>query len=160
MSCDQAEFRKALGHFVTGICIVTTGCEKNGALGVTVNSFCSVSLDPPLVLFCLKRTADSFAKVTANEYWGVNILTETQKHLSGRGTRKGGEVLAPDEYTFKTFDVPILNENLSSLICRRESEIIAGDHSIIVGRVMEISCTPDKKPLVHYHKAYRQLCEG
>ena len=157
MTCDKAAFREALGRFATGVCIMTIKAEKGAALGVTVNSFCSVSLDPPLVLFCLKRTAESFEKFSTSEYWGVNILTEAQKSLSERGTRKGGEILSSDEFELKTFGAPILNESLASLICRRENAVIVGDHSVIVGRVMEINYSPDKKPLVHYHKAYRRL---
>lgn len=160
MSVDKAEFRKALGHFVTGICIVSLATKNETALGITINSFCSVSLDPPLVLFCLKQKAESFDKLMSVDYWGVNILTQAQKSLSERATRKGGEVFNKNEYQFKTFGVPLLNQSLSSLICKLEDKFIAGDHSIIVGRVMEIYSSVEQKPLVYFQKTYHQLDEN
>jgi flavin reductase (DIM6/NTAB) family NADH-FMN oxidoreductase RutF len=160
LSISEAEFRKALGGFVTGICIVSMANENTSALGITINSFCSVSLSPPLILFCLKHTAESFNKLMAVDYWGVNILTQTQRTLSERATRKGGEIFEVNEYELKTFGVPILNGSLSSLICKLEDKFIAGDHSIIVGRVMEIYSSTGEKPLVYYHRTYKKLDEN
>jgi flavin reductase (DIM6/NTAB) family NADH-FMN oxidoreductase RutF len=157
---DEIEFRNALGHFVTGICIVSMANKDLSALGITINSFSSVSLDPPLVLFCLKRTAESFDKLMAVDYWGVNILTQAQKPLSERATRKGGEILKENEYKLKDFGVPIINGSLSSLICKLEDKFIAGDHSIIVGRVIEIYSSVEQKPLVYFQKAYQRLDEN
>lgn len=157
MSVDSYEFRKALSHFATGVTIVTGLSEEGQPVGVTVNAFSSVSLDPPLVLICLARTTGCLGAFSKGERFAVNILSEDQERLSV-------EFAGPQEHKFKnraydTWDsgCPILPGCLANLECTRIDVHEAGDHFIVVGRVDRIEQTDGGRPLLFYRSAYGRV---
>lgn len=152
---DPRAFRSALGCFATGIAVVTT-LEPNGLpVGVTVNSFSSVSLDPPLVQFCLGRAAMSFAAFAAAPSFAVNILADDQEDLSARFSRRDLQERWSG-VAVETWDtgVPVLTGSLATLECDRAHLFDGGDHVIVVGRVRRLASREDGKPLLYFRGRY------
>jgi flavin reductase (DIM6/NTAB) family NADH-FMN oxidoreductase RutF len=159
MSDDFRGFRDALGHFATGVAIVTTRGPDGSPLGLTVNSFASVSLDPPLVLWSLDRTSDRFAAFMQAEYFTVNLLGDHNQDLSHRLSRKGeftldGIALRPGGNGVAKLDCAIAHFE-----CKVEARHDGGDHVILVGRVLDFSHTSHGRPLVFYRGRYRVLSD-
>lgn len=154
MSFDSSKFRKALGLFATGVTIVTGLKHDNEPVGVTLNAFSSVSLDPPLVLICLANTTGCLDAFCKGEKFAVNILSEDQQNLSD-------EFAGPQEHKFKNrnFDTwdsgcPILPGCLANLECTRTAVHEGGDHFIVIGHVERIEHAEDGRPLLFYQGAY------
>lgn len=158
MTFDSRDFRSALGCFATGITVITSLEPDGSPVGVTVNSFSSVSLDPPLVQFCLGRAAASFDAFVAAPAFAINILSADQADLSVRFSRREQQERWEGVAT-EVWDtgVPILSGCLASLECDREHLYEGGDHMIIVGRVRRLSTTAEGKPLLYYRGAYAHL---
>lgn len=157
MSFDSEKFRKALGLFATGVTIVTGVSPQGVPVGVTVNAFTSVSLDPPLVLACLDKNTGCLEAFCEGERFAINILDENQQNLSIM-------FAGPQEHKFKdrTYetwdsDCPILPGCLVNLECHRVNVFEAGDHVILVGQIERIEYTEDGRPLLYYQSAYDRL---
>ena len=158
MTFDSRAYRNALGCFATGVAVVTTIAPDGEKIGVTVNSFSSVSLDPPLVQFCLGRAAMSFTAFTTAPAFAVNILAEDQKDLSARFSYRDQQERW-DGVAVERWDtgVPILTGCLATLECDREHLYEGGDHLIIVGRVRRLAATESGRPLLYFRGGYQQL---
>lgn len=158
MTFDSRAFRSALGSFATGIAVITTIAPDKSPIGVTVNSFSSVSLDPPLVQFCLGRAAMSYEAFTIAPSFAVNILAEDQADLSVRFSKRDlqerWEGVGVERWDT---GVPILAGCLANLECDREHIYDGGDHVIVVGRVRRLSATGEGKPLLYFRGSYAQL---
>lgn len=157
MPHDSRAFRNALGHFATGVCVVTTRGADGEAVGVTVNSFASVSLDPPLVLWSLDRASDRFPLFMAAEHFCVNVLDGRAQHISHRLSRKGERSLEMELCKFGTTALPILEDALAHFECKVEARHDGGDHVIFVGRVLSFDHKRDGDPLLFYRGRYRSL---
>lgn len=157
-SFDARTFRHALGAFATGIAVITTVTGKGQAIGVTVNSFSSVSLDPPLVQFCLGRTAMSLDAFSTAKTFAVNILAADQQDLSIRFSRRDQEERW-DGVAFEQWEsgAPILKGCLSNLECDREHVYDGGDHVIIIGRVRRLITNDSGSPLLYFRGGYAEL---
>lgn len=156
MTFDQRAFRNALGRFATGVTVMTTRDADGVPVGVTVNSFSSVSLDPPLVLFCLDRSATCLRSFIASARFAVNVLGEDQHEISRRfsGPRT-------DRWTGIGFDSgvsgsPLLHGCLANLDCTLVATHDGGDHVILVGRVEQLNETVGR-PLLYYSGGYARL---
>jgi flavin reductase (DIM6/NTAB) family NADH-FMN oxidoreductase RutF len=160
-SFNSRDFRNALGCFATGITVMTT-CDPEGRfVGITVNSFASVSLDPPLVSFCLDRGALSVNSFLGAPYFGVNVLSEHQEALSAVFARSSsGDKFVGIPYEVGTTGCPLLPDCLSHLECAREAAHLAGDHLIVIGRVIRLAHGPDGKPLLYFRGRYAKLGEA
>lgn len=158
MTFDSRAYRNALGCFATGIAVVTTIAPDGEKIGVTVNSFSSVSLDPPLVQFCLGRAAMSFEAFTTAPSFAVNILAEDQAELSARFSRRDlqerWEGLGVERWDT---GVPILTGCLANLECDREHLFEGGDHVIVVGRVRRLAGSEEGRPLLYFRGGYQKL---
>ncbi len=158
MTFEPRAYRNALGCFATGIAVVTTIAPDGEKIGVTVNSFSSVSLDPPLVQFCLGRAAMSFEAFTTAPSFAVNILAEDQAELSARFSRRDlqerWEGLGVERWDT---GVPILTGCLANLECDREHLYEGGDHVIIVGRVRRLAGSEEGRPLLYFRGGYQTL---
>ena len=132
-AADVAAYRRALGAFATGVCIVTADSPA-GPLGITINSFTSVSLTPRLVLWCLDERSDRWPVFAAAETFAIHMLPSSDKALAGRFA-KGVSVLDPHEFVRPDDGPPCLPEALARLECVTHDRIQMGDHLIIVGRV-------------------------
>ena len=157
MTFDARTFRNALGCFATGITIVTSLSADGERLGFTANSFNSVSLDPPLVLFSLDRTAYSLKAFEAAGAFAINILREDQEAVSvafARAISNKWEGVRVESWVTGS---PILVESLASFDCQTTSMHDGGDHVIFVGRVLQLQVRAEGRPLVYFRGAYRQL---
>ena len=154
---DEAELRCVLGHFATGITVVTGRDEKRRPRAVTVNAFTSVSLDPPLVLYCLGKCAFNF-KVFANaKAFAVNILSEDQQSLSDRFAREAEDDFPDLPVTELATGSPVLAECLAALDCETYAIHEAGDHLIVVGRVRALKEPHEAQPLLYFGRRYRLI---
>ncbi|MDF1750281.1 MAG: flavin reductase family protein [Alphaproteobacteria bacterium] len=157
----SAAFRYACGRFATGVTVVTAYDKTGQRWGLTVNSFASVSLDPPLVLFSIDLGTNSYAAITGADRFAINVLASDQQALSDRFS------FVKDEDRFK--DVPLLSGEadeppmlagcLCTIICDPENAVPGGDHTILIGRVRRIVMTEDKaaQPLLYYAGCYAGL---
>lgn len=146
---DRSEFRRALGCFATGVAVVTAVDANGDKAGITISSFNSVSLDPPLVLWSIANNANTFATFINAEYFAVNVLTIGQQALSSRFASKGFDKFADLDCRAGLHGVPILPEYAACFECRTEHRYEGGDHTIIVGRVLRLE-DRDDDPLIYY----------
>lgn len=156
MSFDTAGFRHAMGQFATGITIVTGRDPEGRPFGLTVNSFTSVSLDPPLVLFCLATRSELNGPLGLTKMYGVSVLSEDQEDWSTRFAKPGADRFAGVETADGAHGLPLVPGALAWLECRVASVLAGGDHSIYVGEVLSIDVRPGR-PLLYHGSAYRHL---
>ncbi|MFO7603506.1 MAG: flavin reductase family protein [Gammaproteobacteria bacterium] len=158
MEVDGRELRNALGRFATGVCLVTARREGGQALALTANSFSSVSLDPPLVLWSLQNNSEVFPVYSGALSFAINVLAHDQQELSSRYARKGNHILEAKHFTSGgKSGAPLINGALVSFECSLYATYPGGDHLIIVGRVEAVHTDPDRDPLLFYGGAYRAL---
>jgi flavin reductase (DIM6/NTAB) family NADH-FMN oxidoreductase RutF len=151
---DLRELRRALGQFATGVTVVTARGESGHPVGMTANSFTSLSLEPPLVLWCLARTAASGPTFRACTHFGVNVLSSSQHHLSWLFATAGADKFGGAETRDGPSGVPLLEGALAHLVCRNVRQIEAGDHLIVIGEVEHYE-TFGGEPLVFHSGTYR-----
>lgn len=153
---DSREFRNTLGHFATGVTVITTtnGTEN---IGLTANAFSSLSLDPPLILVCIDKKAGSIGAFTKQRPFVVNILQQSQEGECWGFAKRGQDKFANADYTFSEDGVPILQGNLATLECQVEEIYEGGDHKIIIGKVKRFSYDTEKNPLLFFRGEIRQV---
>ena len=151
---DSARFRQVLGHFCSGIVIVT-GIDGGDPVGLTCQSFSSVSLEPPLILFCPGKSSSSWPRIRTSGAFAVNILSADQEDVSRVFATKEADKFRSIGWKPGATGSPIINDALASIDCRIEEEYEAGDHTIVVGRVSELHLTDDQPgPLLFYRGGY------
>ncbi|MFA7249301.1 MAG: flavin reductase family protein [Dehalococcoidia bacterium] len=158
-SIDSREFRSTMGHFATGVTVVTTQV-RHQRRGMTANSFTSVSLHPPLILLCVDHSASMRPFLEASEAFAINILAADQRATSEAFARRGQNeaVMSGVPFHDGPLGSPILEGVLAWAECRMEAQYPGGDHTIVVGRVESIAIErPGDEPLVHYLGGYRGL---
>ena len=156
MSVDSADFRRALGQFASGVTVVTTLDKDGGPLGLTVSSFCSVSLEPPLVLVCIDDRSETHDGFEASKVFGVSILTEGQEEWSDRFAFGGSEKFTGVDLLRGEQGVPLVPGALAHIECRIEAALPGGDHTIYVGEVLRLSVAPGR-PLLYHASGYHCL---
>ena len=157
---DEARaLRDALGMFATGVTIITTTDEQNGnrPVGMTANSFSSVSLDPPLVLWNLGDHADCGDVFSQTSHFAVHILRAEQQEISTQFAMKGGNKFDGVEWASGVCGSPVLGDFAACFECRTEAVYPGGDHKIIVGRVEKFSNNGCDDPLLFFRGQYREL---
>ena len=155
MTVDDRSFRKVLGCFASGVTVVTTLTpEGRQPVGVTVSAFSSLSLDPPLVLFCLGNKTSSLESYRQSGHFAVNILAEGQRDLSIRFAGRSEDKWAGVAWNAGASGVPLLSGCLANLECSLENIIEGGDHHIIVGRVQGLTYQEGGAPLLYFRGAY------
>jgi flavin-dependent trigonelline monooxygenase, reductase component len=152
----QLQFRKALGKFVTGVTVAATMDSDGRPRGLTINSFTSVSLDPPLILICIAKSAASCEAFSTCDAFSVNVLEEGQRHISDLFASKAADKFERVRWTASALGVPLIDGSLVAFDCRVENRHEAGDHNIIVGRVSSYR-TEAGKPLVYGVGGYISL---
>lgn len=136
---DAKELRRALGAFVTGVTVVSARQDDGQPRGFTANSFTSVSLDPPLVLVCIARTASSYQVFSQTPHFSVSILAAAQKDVSSLFASKAADKFAQVAWTSGPTGSPVIAGAAAWFDCRRHDVVDAGDHVILIGRVMGFS---------------------
>lgn len=157
MPRTSGNLRSALGCFATGITVVTARAPDGGLLGLTANSFNSVSLDPPLVLFSLDRKAFSFAGFLAIEHFAVNVLGQDMRALSDAFARPMGPKWDGVAWVAGEAGCPLLAGALAVFECRSRHTYPGGDHVIIVGEVERLRAEAEGEPLIYFRGRYRGL---
>ncbi|MDP2697842.1 flavin reductase family protein [Thalassospira sp.] len=158
MSFSPREFRDCLGQFATGVAVVTTRATDGSKAGITINSFASVSLEPPLVLFSVDRMAASHAIfIGDSKHFCINVLQQEQRILSERFAAPIDDRWQGLEFEDDGHGIPRLVGNIASFSCARHAVHDGGDHSIIVGRVENITLGQTGDPLLYYGGGYARL---
>ncbi|KJV69031.1 flavin reductase family protein [Candidatus Neoehrlichia procyonis] len=155
-SISRANFKLCVGEFVTGVTVVTT-VDSNGYIhGITVNSFNSVSLNPPMILFSIEKTASRFKIFSECQEFIVNVLSEKQKTLSQVFAKK--DLQNWDYYKHIIVNnIPVISGIISYIYCSTQYVYEGGDHKIIVGRVINCEKLTNDKPLLYYQGKYRLI---
>lgn len=150
---DSTGFRRALSSFATGVAVVTTLDADGAKVGITINSFSSVSLDPPLVLWSIAEESMSYGVFTTTTHFAVHVLSRQQQALSSRFAQSAGDKFSGLNCTAGIHGVPILGEFAACFECSTEHVYAGGDHKIIVGRVHRFEDRPSD-PLVLYRSRF------
>jgi 3-hydroxy-9,10-secoandrosta-1,3,5(10)-triene-9,17-dione monooxygenase reductase component len=150
---DPATYRTVLGHFATGVVIVSA-IDGEEPVGMACNSFTSVSLEPPLVLFCAAKSSTTWPRIQAAGKWAANILDDDGEEICRLFAQKGADRFAHIAYTPGRTGSPILDDALAFVDCETLVEHDAGDHVIVVGRVVELGYQHEGKPLLFYRGGY------
>jgi flavin reductase (DIM6/NTAB) family NADH-FMN oxidoreductase RutF len=145
-----ADFRKALGMFATGVTIVTARSAQGVLVGLTANSFNSVSLTPPLVLWSLARSAGSMAAFVAGSHYAINILSADQQGLARQFSRSGGDRFAGVSHVPGAGGAPLLDGAVATFECFNRSRYEEGDHVIFVGEVERCTHREGASPLLYH----------
>lgn len=151
---DSQQFRAALGLFATGVTIVTVRSADGGLVGLTANSFNSVSLDPPLVLWSLARRAGSMPVFTRGSHYAINILAADQKDLAQRFATRDIDRFAGVAWREGAGGAPVLEGAVATFECANRSRYEEGDHVIFVGEVERCTARPGAQPLIFHGGRY------
>lgn len=156
-SLDTRALRNAFGRFATGITVVTALAPDGRPVGMTVNSFSSVSLEPPLLLWCLGNSASEFATYRQAGYYCINILTAEQRELSERFASRNADRFAGIAWQPGVGGVPVLSGCAANFEVRNEVQHPAGDHHIMLGRVERFRMAESSSPLLFHAGGYAVL---
>ena len=147
---SERDFRDALGRFATGVAVVTALAPDGSKLGLTISSFNSASLTPPLVLWSLMKTASSMPAFSTISHYAVNVLGASQQELAMQFSRRNVDRWAGVGYTLGTTGAPLLDGAIATFECRNRSRYDEGDHVILVGEVEHCSYLNDVPPLLYH----------
>jgi len=154
---DPRTLRDALGCFATGVTVVTCLGPDGEPAGLTVNSFTSVSLDPPLLLVCIAKAAASAPALIAASHFAINVLQTGQQPASIRFSTRDQDRFGTTPWSSGEAGAPILEESLGVFECERFAVYDGGDHQILVGRVIKASFDGALDPLLYFRGRYRRL---
>ena len=153
------DFRNSLGMFATGVTIVTTRAQNGERVGLTASSFNSVSLEPPLVLWSLARTAGSMSAFASSTRYAINVLTSDQQKLAERFATRGIDRWAGVTFMDSANHIPLLADAAATFECFNRRQYVEGDHVIFVGEVERCSHRVGASPLLfHGGQLYANLC--
>jgi flavin reductase (DIM6/NTAB) family NADH-FMN oxidoreductase RutF len=156
MSVTKDEFRRALGHFASGVTVVTSRCEDEILRGITVSAFSSLSLDPPLVLICIDKRASLHDHLKEGGYFAVNLLAEDQELISRRFASKDADRFEGLGYRAGETGAPLINGVIAAIECRIAHTYPGGDHTIVVGEVIDTHVN-EGRPLAYFRGGYVRL---
>ena len=150
---DAATYRTVLGHFATGVVIVTA-IDGDEPVGMACNSFATVSLDPPLVMFCAAKSSSTWPRIQAAGKFAANVLGEDDEEVCRLFAEKDADRFAHMTFRPGPSGAPILDRALAFFDCVTDVEHDAGDHVIVVGRVLELGYQSEGRPLLFYRGGY------
>ena len=156
MPVTNEEFKIALANFASGVTVVTTKDSDGRLHGITVSAFCSVSLDPPMVLICIEKTTGSHYAFGESGAFVVNVLGEEQSGVSEHFATTLDEKFETVEHTLNEDGVPVLTGAIATLRCKLRHSLDGGDHSIFVGSVEDVNVSGGR-PLIYFDRDYRAL---
>ena len=158
MPVTSTDFRTALSRFASGVTVVTTTDADGNRFGITVSAFCSVSLEPPLVLICIEKTTGSHHAFEQSGRFTVNILTEEQVNISEHFATLIEDKFAAVDHAIDEHGIPLLPSSLATLQCSLFKALDGGDHSIFLGLVEHV-IVRDAGPLVYFKGTYRSVAD-
>lgn len=156
-SSDPRAFRRALGQFATGVAVVTAGTEEGALVGMTMSSFNSVSLDPPLVLFSVAKNAYSLPAMRSARSFGINILAHEQRDVSDRFARALEDKWSEVAHRTGAHGAPLLHGAIAHFECVPHARHDGGDHEIFLARVLAYAATGEGAPLIFFRGRYHAL---
>lgn len=145
----ERHLRNALGCFPTGVTVVTTAGEDGRLYGMTVSSFSSVSLDPPIVLWSQRLGAPSHAAFCGAQFFAINVLGSAQQRLSTQFARPAADKFHGVAYRLAPEGVPLLDDVAAQFVCRNDFSCHGGDHLVFFGKVIRFGYSPTAVPLVY-----------
>jgi flavin reductase (DIM6/NTAB) family NADH-FMN oxidoreductase RutF len=158
VTIDLKELRRVMGHFATGVTVVTTKDGADAPFGLTANAFASLSLQPPLVLVCVDKGAHCYACFEGSKCFAVNVLGEAQEELSRRFATKGAEKFNGIPWHKGECGVALLDGAIGHIECKVVSSYDGGDHTIYIGEVLSAVGSGDR-PLIFFQGKYHRLPE-
>jgi flavin reductase (DIM6/NTAB) family NADH-FMN oxidoreductase RutF len=153
---DPRLMREVLGHFASGVTVVTADTE-DGPIGFTCQSFSSLSLDPPLIAFAPSRSSRTWPRLRDIGRFCVNVLSEGQDAVSRRFARSGADKFAGVAWTPGAHGSPVLDDVVAWIDGELWAEYDGGDHTIVVARVLDLGAHPDRRPLLYHRGSYGLL---
>jgi flavin reductase (DIM6/NTAB) family NADH-FMN oxidoreductase RutF len=153
---DPVRFRRLLGSFATGVCVVTAVHPDGRPAGITASAIASVSLDPPLVLVCVWHESDFHDVIATAERFAINVLADNQEAVSLRFASRAADRFVGIAWAPHPSGPPVLDGVSAQIVCARRGAHVAGDHTIFVGEVLDGEAFPPS-PLLHVRGTYRQL---
>ena len=157
MILDPKELRRVMGHFATGVAVITTKDIQGVPYGLTANAFMSLSLDPPLALISVDKTAQCYGCFDASKVFAVNFLSDEQEGISRRFATKGIDKFAGLEWHEGSNGAAILAGVIGYVECRLKETHDGGDHTIIVGEIVSASAGGSGRPLLFFQGKYQRL---
>ena len=157
MTFDSRDLRNAFGGFATGVTVITTKPNGASAIGITANSFSSLSIEPPLVLWCIDKGSDTLSTFDQATAFAINVLARDQEELSTQFAQIGDHALNGVAHDEGKTGSPLLQGSVGYFDCEIEARHDAGDHIIMVGRVVDFASDDSRQPLVFYRGNYRDL---
>jgi len=156
MAIEAQELRRVMGHFATGVTVITTKDQAGNPQGLTANAFMSLSLNPPLVLISVDKGATCYGCFAANNSFAVNFLSEDQEEVSRRFATKGVDKFADLKWREGSNGVALIDGTLASVECKITQCHDGGDHTIVVGEIVNVTATGDR-PLLFFKGKYQRL---
>lgn len=154
---EVSTLKEALAAFPTGVTVITVRDEHGAPCGMTASAFCAVSLDPPLVLVCVNRTANTHDIIGLRGRFGINILAKATEEISRHCARSGSDKRLNEDWLVDAgAHAPHLKGAAAFLDCTVDATYPAGTHSIVVGRVVDVVSLPHE-PLLYYRGTYRRV---
>jgi len=153
---DLQSFRRCLGKFSTGVTVVTCVDAKGNPCGITANSFSSVSLEPPLVLWNIAKVSNSLDAYLEAEYFAINVLADTQLDVSSHFAKSDHTLFDNIQHDMSAFGVPLLPDTIAQFDCQTYAIHDCGDHHIIVGEVLDFR-SADVAPLLFFSGQYSEI---
>jgi flavin reductase (DIM6/NTAB) family NADH-FMN oxidoreductase RutF len=158
MAINPQEYKKAFSKFATGVTIVSTIDENNIKYGITVNSFNTVSIAPPLILFSIINGSTNEKHFTDGDFFNINILNEQQQDLSNHFANPNLQTTWENvKHGYSANNCPIISDTLATIECKKYRIYDGGDHSIIIGEVYNTQINNDKNPLIYFNSTYYNL---
>lgn len=158
MKVEAATFRQVLGYYPTGVCVITALSDDGLPIGLVVGTFTSVSLDPPLVGFFPDKRSTTWPRIEAAGHFCVNVLASDQTALC-RQIASPGDKFAGVEYTLSQHDLPVLGGAMVAIECRLEAVAEAGDHWMVMGRVLGLEARREADPMLFFRGTYGGFAE-
>jgi flavin reductase (DIM6/NTAB) family NADH-FMN oxidoreductase RutF len=159
MPIDRSQLRHVMGHFATGVTVITTRDIDGKPNGFTANAVCSVSLTPPLLLVCVDKRAESHPALERSRLFAVNVLSLGHEEMSRRFAVSGGDKFVDVPHRSGVTGAPILDGVLAAVECRVVAVHEGGDHTIYVGEVANLE-SAEGDPLLFFRGQYRRLHQG
>jgi flavin reductase (DIM6/NTAB) family NADH-FMN oxidoreductase RutF len=154
---DSTTFRTVLGHYPTGVCVITSTGPDGRPIGMCIGSFTSVSLDPPLVAFLPDRRSTTWQRIRDSGRFCVNVLGDHQEAISRRFATSAADKFAGISHRSSDLGLPIIDGVVAWIDCRIHSVHEAGDHFFVVGQVASLAAEPQAQPLLFHKGSYGQL---
>ncbi|MCP1289695.1 MULTISPECIES: flavin reductase family protein [Chromobacterium] len=156
MGQDQQALRQTLGSFATGVAVASVLDPERGPLGLTINAFSALSLEPPLILWCLRRQSRAAASFLSADRFGIQVLSRQQLDLCRLFAGPDLDERKRAQFTLRRHGAPLIDGAAAWLACRRKSHYEEGDHLIFIGEVLETHHDPARQPLVYWRGRYHQ----